>query len=362
MYMISSIGPELDIIVDKATVSRESALQMASIRGPILRSGPGAKVLREAAPGVVLVLTNQGRGSGVVLSQQGEIITNWHVIDGAKWIGVFLKPPAGQPLSPSFYEARLVRIDQIADLALIQLRHAPSNLTALPLGDGRSIEVGSSVHAIGHPEGAYWTYTQGVISQVRADYRWTGDDKVQHVATVVQTQTPINPGNSGGPLLDDNANVIGVNSFRAPGNEGLNFAIGVDEIKRFLRTSASRVAENSTDVSLRPPEHVSTCEPRAFASFTDASIRKKVVPLDTQCRGYPNLYLIGERPGGSAEYALIDRIGDGKIDIRIIFGFGSGVDLWVVYGRRDGVPTAFGYDHGGKGKPDQFIAVVAGQQ
>jgi len=164
-------------------------------------------------------------------------------------------------------------------------------------------------------------------------------------------------------LLDDNVSVIGLNSFRAPGSEGLNFAVSVDEIKRFLGTSTSRVAERMNTVTAPPPQRATApCEPRAYASFTDPSSGKLVVPVDTECRGFPGVYFVGKRPGGLAEYALIDRIGDRKIDIKIIFGFEAGVDLWIIYGKRDGVPTAFGYDYGGKGKPDQFIAVLSGQQ
>src|SRR4051812_49126929 len=99
-------------------------------------------------------------------------------------------------------EAKLIKYDEIADLALIQMQPTPAGLNPLRLADSNSVEVGSSVHAIGHPNGEYWTYTQGIVSQVRHGYQWT-DGKLAHKATVVQTQTPINPGNSGGPLLDD---------------------------------------------------------------------------------------------------------------------------------------------------------------
>ena len=111
---------------------------------------------------------------------------------------------------------------------------APADLVVLKLGDEGSVEVGSTVHAIGHPSGEYWTYTEGVVSQVRMDYEWTGEDQLLHKASVIQTQTPINPGNSGGPLLDEDAKVIGINSFSEAGKQGLNFAIGVADIKRFL--------------------------------------------------------------------------------------------------------------------------------
>jgi hypothetical protein len=98
---ISSINTDLDSTVDQATIYRMNASHLASAKEIILRGGPGARVFREAAPGVVLVLTNRGRGSGVVLSQQGTILTNWYVIEDAKWIGVFLRPPPGQQLANS---------------------------------------------------------------------------------------------------------------------------------------------------------------------------------------------------------------------------------------------------------------------
>jgi S1-C subfamily serine protease len=170
-----------------------------------------------------------------VISQRGEVLTNWHVIDGAKFIAILLKPPAGQRSDPGdVYEGKLVKYDQIADLALIQFQRPPAKLVALRTGDERSIEVGSSVHAIGHPGGEQWTYTQGIISQVRTDYRWKGVNDLQHRATVIQTQTPINPGNSGGPLLDDNVSVVGVNAFVMQEKQGLNFAISLGEITQFL--------------------------------------------------------------------------------------------------------------------------------
>jgi S1-C subfamily serine protease len=152
------------------------AFTLATPEVPVLRGGIGARIFREAAPGVVLVLVDDGLGSGVLLNQVGQILTNWHVVRGSKSIGVMLKPPSGQPLgATNMYEAHLVRFDEVADLALIELDHAPADLAVLKLGDEKSVEVGSTVHAIGHPSGEYWTYTEGVISQVRTD-RWTGED------------------------------------------------------------------------------------------------------------------------------------------------------------------------------------------
>ena len=86
-----------------------------------------------------------------------------------------------------------------------------------------------------------------------------------------------------------------------------------------------------------------------------------VTPIDTLCRGRPNLYLIGARAENPPEFALIDDLGDGKFDAKIIFKFNGKTDLWIFYGNRDGVPTAFGYDYQRKGTPDLVVPVNAVQ-
>jgi S1-C subfamily serine protease len=98
-----------------------------------------------------------------------------------------------------------------------------------------SIDVGADVAAIGHPTGEAWTFTKGIVSAFRPNYEWSGGpNDTKHVATVIQTQTPINPGNSGGPLLTEDGKIVGVNSFRTSGAEGLNFAVAAKEIRAFL--------------------------------------------------------------------------------------------------------------------------------
>src|SRR5690606_14286963 len=125
--------------------------------------------------------------------------------------------------------AKVVKRDGVADLALLQVADVPAGVKPLAVGSAASVQVGADVHAIGHPTGEAWTYTRGVVSQVRKDYAWMDE----HKATVIQTQTPINPGNSGGPLINDDLEIIGVNSFKADG-EGLNFAVSADDVKAFL--------------------------------------------------------------------------------------------------------------------------------
>ena len=350
-YPVSS---DLNELYERAAIYRRAALKSALAKEPTIR-GPGATIFRTAAPAVVLITTDKGRGSGVVISHSGEVLTNWHVIDGAKFISIVTKPAAGQRLSPGdVYEAKLLKYDQVADLALVQFQRTPAYLPLLRTGDERSIEVGSSVHAIGHPEGQEWTYTQGVISQVRSNYRWKSDENLQHTATVIQTQTPINHGSSGGPLLDDNAAMIGIISFGGKKLQFLNFAISVGEIKRFLEMRGNRGAIKQ----VLPPDPPSGCKERQFPQFVDAKTKKLVTPSDTLCRGRPNVWVIGNPP----EYLLFDRAGDGKIDIKVVYKFAQDVDLWIVYGMRDGIPTMFGYDYGREGKPDRWVAVAPPHQ
>jgi hypothetical protein len=129
-------------------------------------------------------------------------------------------------------------------------------------------------------------YTTGTISQIRPNYEWQGDDKIAHRATVIQTQTAINPGNSGGPLLNNRADVIGINSFRIEGKslEGLNYAIAADSVETFLKRPASRIAKpagpnvQATSRVEQFGEHIlgeyvesRTPPPDLWAVFTDAS-------------------------------------------------------------------------------------------
>ena len=132
------------------------------------RGATDISVYKKAAPATVLVVTDQGLGSGVVLSSTGEVITNYHVIQNAKKVVVIFKPEKGVQIRKEL--ARLAiptKIDEVADLALLEVQEPPPNLPYLSLGTMTTLEVGDDVHAIGHPEGEVWTYTTGTISQIR---------------------------------------------------------------------------------------------------------------------------------------------------------------------------------------------------
>jgi serine protease Do len=227
---------------------------MALIAGAAQAEFSAASVYRSAAPSVVVIYgfdsANAGSsGTGSLVTSDGMVLTNNHVIFNAKTgrlfknIRVFFKPEritgdVSVDLKES-YPIRVVARDGVLDLALIQVQGAPPNVPQLNLGDSEAVPVGSSVAAIGHPGGGgLWTLTTGTISSRRKD----------GTRNIFQTDAAINPGNSGGPLLDANANLIGVNTFVRRVNkqglplEGLNYSIRSSLAREWMGKQGVRIA------------------------------------------------------------------------------------------------------------------------
>ena len=297
------------------------------------RGATESSVYRRAAPAVVLIVTEEGLGSGVLISADGQIVTNLHVVRGAKQIGVAFKPALeGTPLGEGdLRAAKLLKVDEVADLALIQVAAVPAGVKPLALGDSSRLQVGADVHAIGHPTGEAWTYTRGIVSQIRRAYDWSAEDKVQHEATVVQTQTPINPGNSGGPLLDDQANVVGINSFTGEG-EGMNYAVSVEDVKSFLARAHDRAA-----APLAPPK---SCDWKTIRIEEWKDPVGKAEMIDSDCDGQIDAALF-EPANKRAPYVLMrDESGHGEYDTMYFDA------------NHDGDPEYVIYDSDGDGQPD----------
>jgi Trypsin-like peptidase domain len=201
------------------------------------RNARDIAVYRDAAPAVVLVVVKDGFGSGSLLEDQ-TILTNWHVVNGYRQVNVIFKPadPFKTPSKDDMVVAQVIKTDPVRDLALLRPKALPSRaIKPIRIAAQDDIEVGADVRAIGHPTGEIWTYTTGIVSQIRPNYEWSGGEKdVKHRATVIQTQTAINPGNSGGPLLEDGGQLVGVNAFGVKSAQALNFAISASDIRAFL--------------------------------------------------------------------------------------------------------------------------------
>lgn len=169
-------------------------------------------------------MVEQGSGSGIIISSDGYIVTNQHVIEDATEITVILN-------TGSEYTATLVGSDEKSDLAVLKIDE--TNLTAAELGDSTLVEVGDLAVAIGNPLGQELagTVTSGVISAVNR--KMTVDNRSYNL---IQTDAAINPGNSGGALVNKYGEVIGINSIKMSqsGVEGIGFAIAVSEAKPII--------------------------------------------------------------------------------------------------------------------------------
>jgi hypothetical protein len=320
------------------------------------RSAKDAQIYRTASPSVVLIATKEGLGSGSLIGAFGEVLTNWHVVSGHTEVGVVFKPATeGQiPTKENILTGFVVKMDEVADLALVKVANPPVGESFLRLGDSSEISVGLDVHAIGHPSGGAWTYAKGIISQYRPGFEWKAEDGIKHKADVVQTQTPINPGNSGGPLISDSGTLIGVNSFKGDG-EGLGFAVSVDDVKKFITRSGNRVAE------ARPASPAkSECQPKEVSKWRNKENNATIVGFDMLCTGKTDAVFVYPDDKSQAILLKMDRNNDGRADV-VFFDFKrrGKWDLSWWDENFDGHWTLVGYHDDGSLKPSRFESYEA---
>ncbi len=162
----------------------------------------------------------QGAGSGFILSKDGYIVTNNHVVEGATEVTVTLA-------NKKEYAAKVIGRDPKTDIALVKIE-PKETLTAATLGDSDRLRVGEWVVAVGNPFGLSNTVTAGIVS---AKNRVIGAGPYDDF---IQTDTPINPGNSGGPLFNLKGEVVGINTAIVPHGQGIGFAVAVNMVKNLL--------------------------------------------------------------------------------------------------------------------------------
>ena len=201
------------------------------------------QVYQTASPAVVSIKGTNGTGSGTLISADGLVLTNAHVVAGM--VG---------PIPITLADGRQVQADILGfaragvDLATLKIRNA-NNLPHLSLAPPGTVQVGQRAFAIGNPFGQFQgTFTTGIVSRIDRERR------------LIQTDAAINPGNSGGPLLNSRGQLVGVNSSlfspaRAPGNIGIGFAIATDAIHEFL--TAVRTGQ-ALRTAQRPPTNLAT--------------------------------------------------------------------------------------------------------
>jgi len=339
-----------------------AALAIADQPEPPLRlRGPHEiELYKKLAPSVALIVTEDGSGSGSLIARRPAdgkapasalLLTNAHVVADWPEVDVIFKPSTvRQKIDPaSVRPGRVIKVDPVRDLALVEVTDVPDGLPTIALGSMDEVQIGADVHAIGHPIGQTWTYTKGLISQLRPGYQWQTSATDKHTADVIQTQTPINPGNSGGPLISDAGKLIGVNSFGFRGNEGLNFAVAVDEVDKFL--AAAKKGEYELKLAAQPERRCQEVVYEGRAPDNKGLLRN----FDTDCIGKvtASLYI----PDDKAEPVVLslDKNGDGKADAWIFDENRDGkwdFSLWDI--DFDGKPDLIGFHPDGGLKPTRY--------
>jgi 2-alkenal reductase len=228
-------------------------------RGPLLAAEQSVvKLFESTAPSVAYINTERleptsfftvgvakGAGSGFVWDHAGHIITNYHVVEGARNVQVQLD--AGRT-----YAAKVVGVAPNYDLAVVKLAEAPAGLKPIPLGTSGDLRIGQSVYAIGNPYGLTRTLTSGLVSALD---RHLPTSELGEIGGAIQTDAAINPGNSGGPLLDSAGRLVGVTSaIRSPsgGSSGVGLAIPVDLVNRIVPQLIARGRAPQPSIGIVP--------------------------------------------------------------------------------------------------------------
>jgi putative serine protease PepD len=201
---------------------------------PAAAQGSIAAAAASVLPGVVSVRAGRATGSGFAIDQQGHVVTNAHVVEGADSVSLVLS--TGRSV-----DADIIGVDSNNDLAVLQVATAAAaGLRALTLGRSSQLRVGDPVLAVGSPLGLEGTVTAGIVSAVNRQASFGENGNQQ---TAIQTDAAINPGNSGGPLVNAAGQVVGVNTAIATlgsssrsGNIGIGFAIPVDRMTTIVKT------------------------------------------------------------------------------------------------------------------------------
>jgi putative serine protease PepD len=240
---------------DRATVATTATGAAPSQPAANLPAGSVEQVAAKVVPSVVKLETDLGKaseeGSGIVLSTDGLILTNNHVVSGAKdgAQGVQTKVTFADGNTTTF---TVLGTDPSSDIAVVKAENA-TGLTPITVGSSANLRVGQDVVAIGSPLGLEGTVTTGIVSALNRPVAAGGDAQNQNtVLDAIQTDAAINPGNSGGALVDMNGELVGINSAIATlggdtgesqsGSIGLGFAIPIDQAKRI----ADELIQNGT--------------------------------------------------------------------------------------------------------------------
>jgi S1-C subfamily serine protease len=232
----------------------------------------------------------RGTGSGFIWDDAGDVVTNFHVIEGSGQAEVRLADGRD-------YKAKLIGASPEHDIAVLRIDLGPNHPSPVPIGTSADLRVGQKVFAIGNPFGLDWTLTNGIVSAL--DRSLPSEGGASMVEHLIQTDAPINPGNSGGPLLDSAGRLIGINTaiFSPSGaSAGIGFAVPVDVVMRV-------VPQLIKQGSYKPP---------SLGIEADDGLNRRLSSLF----GHKGVFVLRTMPGSGAEKAGLNAVTvmeDGRI-------------------------------------------------
>ncbi len=300
---------------------------------------------------LLVALDATSLGSGSVLDEQGNILTNWHVVIGQDQMLVWPHDKnIGQleDLDPDHAMlANVVAIDPARDLAMLRLEAKSKIPPKIEYATLDLVSIADDVFSIGHPEGYIWSFTYGVVSQIRAGFSWSYNEKTDFKADVIQTQTPSNPGNSGGPLFNGKGQLVGVNSFSYVG-QGLNFAVHLREVSDFVSKAKhgefSDLSRNKSDVMSEDEWEALDINENGITDAYRSSINGD---------GYYDFIKVDEDENGVIDFYAFDVNHDGKLNIYLFDEDDvEGYEHFYFDNDGDGTIDEFGVDEDGDGKPE----------
>lgn len=274
-------------------------------------------------PGNTVFLENSasqlGLGTGMIVSENGYILTNEHV-SGARYSNCYVTLPSGKN-----YKANVVWSDSDIDLSIVKIN--AKNLPYVSFGDSSKVQVGEKVYAIGNPIGFEFqrTVTSGIVSAVNRTVALTEEDKSSYMEDLIQTDATINPGNSGGPLINADGEVIGINSIKITSAEGIGFAVPINIVKTIVQsfTTQGKFEEASLgifgyDKNVIPylnsnlsidngiyVVQIKTNSPAAMYGLKERDILLSVdnIPLEKMCD--LRCYIYEKKPGDKVEFQVL---------------------------------------------------------
>ena len=327
-----------------------------------------------------------GNGTGSIINNKGEIITNWHVVGNAKKLYIWLLPDDPKKMDerllmyePSF-TGTVINRNKRKDLALVKVEGLPKNIKIIRFGKTSDIPVGSTVYSIGHPSGEAWTFSSGMVTQIRPNYKWDYENS-SHKANVIQHEVPTNPGNSGGPLLDENGLMVGVNSFVRVNTQLINFSVAIEEVEAFLKEEIKedkpeyiKKKKKPTYITKKCKEKTKYLQKKCVKKQTSKAgdgiqkIYPNAIPGDANNNGIEDTWYVDENKNGKIDTAFVDDNEDGIIEAIMLDDNENGIweiiifdedldgnpDIGIMDRDEDGKADVIAYDYNQDGEWDKF--------